>query len=358
MSNLTYLYTDFKVSPWLDNLSRDMIQSGTLKELVEKGVRGVTSNPSIFEAAFSGSSYDEALAKSRSSGLTTEQSYWSLAIEDIQHACDILSPVYASSAREDGYVSLEVSPDLAHDADATILAAEDLWHKVNRQNLMIKIPATEECIPAISVCISKGINVNVTLIFSLHRYLKVVAAYMSGLEMLADPSRVHSVASFFISRVDSAVDERLRSIGRDDLRGQAAVAQARVAHGIFLESFNPLAERWERLAQKGALPQRPLWASTSTKDPAYPDLKYVSGLLAKHSVNTMPDATIAAILDHGVFSHHDTVTSETIEEAHEVIAHIEAAGVSMADVSKELEDQGVEKFKAAFHSMLTALDKK
>lgn len=359
MTNLQTFFHDFKVSPWLDNISRDLINSGRLAELRDLGVRGVTSNPSIFENAFkSGTSYDSALNDARSRGLSTQDAYWEMAISDIQTACDIMFPVYESSNREDGYVSLEVSPELAHDCDATVLQAEQLWSRVNRPNLMVKIPATEDSLPAISICIAKGMNINVTLIFSLPRYLKVIAAYMAGIEQLDDPSIVRSVASFFISRVDSDVDNRLKALNREDMKGQAAVAQARVAYGIFLEAFNPLAERWEKLAAKGAAVQRPLWASTSTKDPSYPDLKYVSGLLSAHSVNTLPDATIDAILDHGVFDYTQSISIETIEESHEVITHLETAGVNMAEVAKELEDQGVEKFQAAFQSMLIALDKK
>lgn len=353
MSNLHTLNNKFGVSPWLDNLSRDILVSGELQMLVDKGICGVTSNPSIFEKSFSdGTHYSEPFKKLTQSGMKIEDAYWQLAIEDIQQACDILSGVYHDSGGNDGFVSLEVSPENARDAKATVAQAQDLWSRVNRPNLMIKIPATEECIPAISQTIALGINVNVTLIFSLHRYLQVITAYMDGLEKLGDPSRVRSVASFFVSRVDSEVDERLKD---SRFQGIAAVAQARAAYGIFLESFNENAIRWSELTKKGAVHQRPLWASTSTKNPSFSDLKYVNGLLTNNSVNTLPNSTIEAILDHAQFDKEQQLSAELIEQAHEDLAKLHIQGIDMKDVSAKLENEGVEKFQTAFKNMLVAL---
>jgi transaldolase len=355
MSNIHTLYSSFGVSPWLDNLSRELIESGKLRNLVEQGIRGVTSNPSIFEKAFAeGIHYKEPLAVLKSQGKTTEEAYWTLAIEDIQHACDTLRSVYDDSSKDDGYVSLEVTPEFAQDAQATILQAKDLWARVDRPNLMIKIPATEACLPAITEVIASGINVNVTLIFSLHRYLQVINAYILGLERLSDPSLVRSVGSFFVSRVDSDIDPRLTD--HAGLKGLAAVAQARAAYGIFLESFSPHAERWAKLEARGGRPQKALWASTSTKDPSYPDLKYVDGLLAKDSVNTMPDATLNAILEHAEFDSKHELNAEEIELAHEQLAELLYAGIHMQVVSDKLEKEGIEKFQLAFRAMLAALD--
>jgi transaldolase len=353
MTNLHTLYNNFSVSPWLDNLSRELIISGELQTLVDKGIRGLTSNPSIFEKAFSdGIYYAEPLKLLTDSGKSIEEAYWELAIKDIQDACDILTPVFRESDGNDGFVSLEVSPELAHDCSATVTQAKDLWARVNRPNLMIKIPATPECVPAISEVLAAGINVNVTLIFSLHRYLQVIAAYFDGLERLSDPSRVRSVASFFISRVDTEVDPGLEKL-QD--HGVAAVAQARAAYGIFLQSFNVNAERWSALEVRGAVAQRPLWASTSTKDPSFPDLKYVDGLLAHSTVNTLPNATVEAILDHAKLDDKLPLSAEDIENAHEDLAKLKVSGVDMRTVSEKLEKEGVEKFQQAFKNMLAAL---
>ena len=355
MSNLHVLHDKFGVSPWLDNLSRNLIISGELKKFVDLGIRGVTSNPSIFEKAFKDSTeYIVPIASLKAQGKSSEQIYWQLAVEDIQHSCDLLAQVYKDSGHDDGYVSLEVSPDHARDAAATTKQAKELWKKVNRPNLMIKIPATEECLPAITEVIAAGINVNVTLIFSLHRYLQVINAFISGLERLSDPSVVRSVASFFVSRVDSDIDPRLTAeLGA--LKGVAATAQARAAYGIFLESFNPHAERWSALEARGAKAQRALWASTSTKDPGYPDLKYVDGLLAKDSVNTLPGTTVDAILDHAQFDTQHSLNAEDIELAHEQLAELLSSGINMQEVSNKLEKEGLEKFSEAFRSMLNSI---
>ena len=353
MSNLHVLYDKFEVSPWLDNLSRELITTGKLQSYIDQGVRGLTSNPSIFEKAFASGDYKEPLEVLLSQGKSKEEAYWQLAVEDIQSACDLLKPVFEASGHDDGYVSLEVTPELAFDAGKTVSQAKDLWARVDRPNLMIKIPATEACLPAITEVLASGINVNVTLIFSLHRYLQVINAFVSGVEKLEDPSLVRSVASFFVSRVDTEVDERVKD---PRLNGLAAVAQAKAAYGIFLESFSPYAERWSALEKRGAKAQRVLWASTSTKNPLYPDLKYVEGLLTKNSVNTLPDATIDAILDHAKFEEAQSISSADIEEAHDQLALLQANGINMVEVSAKLEKEGVEKFQEAFRNMLTALN--
>ena len=354
MTNLHTLHNTFGVSPWLDNLSRDMIQDGTLQNYINQGIRGVTSNPSIFEKAFrDGQLYKEPYQSLKTHGLSTEEAYWELAIEDIQNTCDHMLPVFTESNGNDGFVSLEVSPEFAHDRTATTNQARELWQRVGRRNLMIKIPATMECLGSITDVIASGINVNVTLIFSLHRYLQVINAYMGGLEKLGDPSSVRSVASFFISRVDSEIDPRLNE--HTELQGLAAIAQARAAYGIFLESFNSNAERWSSLEMRGAKPQRTLWASTSTKNPAYPDLKYVDGLLTNNSVNTLPDATIAAILDHADFESKTGLQPTDIESAHETLNTLTNASIDLQGVANKLESEGVSKFQEAFQNMLSAL---
>lgn len=354
MTHLQDMYESFGVSPWLDTVSRELIRSGELKAYVDKGIRGVTSNPSIFEKAFQkGSLYEEPLRALRVTGMTTEEAYWELAIEDIREACHILKPVYDESGGNDGFVSLEVSPHFAYDAAASLKQAKELWQRVNQPNLMIKIPATKECLPVITDVLKAGINVNVTLIFSLHRYLQVINAYMQALEEMADPKSVRSVASFFVSRVDTLIDPDLKN---QSLRGKAAVAQALSAYGIFLESFNEHAERWSKLRARGASAQRPLWASTSTKNPDYPDLKYVNSLLSRDSVNTLPDVTVSAILDHAQFHKNQTVDSGSIEQAHADLTELALNGVDMNNVALALEKEGVQKFQDAFTNMLHALE--
>lgn len=353
MTNLGTLHSDFGVSPWLDNLSREIIQNGRLDEYISQGIRGITSNPSIFEKAFQSGFYNEAINILKHQSKSNEDIYWQLAIEDIRSACDKLLPVYESSNHIDGFVSLEVSPALARDGNATTEQALDLAVRVARPNLMIKIPATEECLPSIAEVLANGIHVNVTLIFSLHRYLQVINAYMSGLEKSANPSAIRSVASFFVSRVDSAVDPLLAP--DSPLKGTAAVAQAQAAYGIYLQSFNENAERWQALTQRGAIPQRALWASTSTKDSSFPDLKYVNGLLARNSVNTLPDITIDAILDHADFLQQRSLNAEDIEIAHESLEALASAGINMQEISSQLEKEGVQKFQDAFSSMLDSI---
>lgn len=344
-------------SLWYDNIQRRLLENGELETLIERGdIRGVTSNPAIFHNAIAKSNdYDSALIPLAWSGWDAEKIFWQLAVEDIQQACDLFATLYGTSKGGDGYVSLEVSPYLAHDTKKTILQAEALWRRVNRPNLMIKIPATPEGIPAIRQAIAKGINVNVTLIFSLARYSEVIEAYLSGLEERVrtgqSVEQVASVASFFISRVDTKVDALLR---KDlHLRGQAAIANARLAYAAFLETFS--GERWEALRLKGAQFQRPLWASTSTKNPNYPDTLYVDALIGAHTVNTVPPHTLEAYRAHGLASESILQDKKGILE---VIDRLEAAGISIGKVTQELEDEGVQAFADAFTALLEAIQER
>jgi transaldolase len=355
MDRLKDLYAGYNQSPWLDNLKRGYITSGELARLRDGGVRGLTSNPSIFQKAIQGSpDYDEQFrALAKDNGPIVDD-YWALVTRDIIGALDVFAPLYDSSLANDGYVSVEVAPDLAHDTKGTIEAARHLWSSINRPNLMVKIPATAEGIPAIRTAISEGINVNVTLIFSLERYGEVMEAYISGLEAnKGSIGRIASVASFFISRVDTEVDRRLDEIGTPAalaLRGEAAVAQARLAYRSFRETFS--GPRWEELVARGARVQRPLWASTSTKNPAFKDTLYVDELIAPDTVNTLPDNTLAAFADHGTLGF--TAISR---RAHtdDVWAGLARVGVSMSDVSTKLEAEGVTAFVKSFDELLAAL---
>ncbi len=359
MTRLHDLYAIQGQSPWIDNVSRPSILEGGLQKLVDDGIRGVTSNPTIFQRAMTGSSaYDEEFS-SLIDRVSVEQAFWDMAIDDIKAACGILRPVFDASKGIDGFVSLEVSPVLANDTDATIAAARDLHQRIQLPNLFVKIPATEEGVPAIRQMIAEGRNINVTLIFSLPRYDEVIEAYLSGLETLASSGGelggVHSVASFFVSRVDTEVDRRLEAGGHhdSDLLGRAAVAQAQLAYEQFEQRFS--GPRWEALAAKGAHVQRPLWASTSTKNPAYPDLLYVDNLIGPHTVNTMPDGTVAAFLDHGT-------VARTIDTDYDgARAHIDAlsqVGVDLADVTRVLEEEGVAAFTKSYDELLQALHDK
>jgi transaldolase len=359
MTRLHDLYAIQGQSPWIDNVSRPSILEGGLQKLVDDGIRGVTSNPTIFQKAMTGSdAYDEEFS-SLIDRVSVEQAFWDMAIDDIKAACGILRPVFDASKGIDGFVSLEVSPVLANDTDATIAAARDLHQRIQLPNLFVKIPATEEGVPAIRQMIAEGRNINVTLIFSLPRYDEVIEAYLSGLESLASSGGelggVHSVASFFVSRVDTEVDRRLEAGGHhdSDLLGHAAVAQAQLAYEQFEHRFS--GPRWEALAAKGAHVQRPLWASTSTKNPAYPDLLYVDNLIGPHTVNTMPDATVAAFLDHGT-------VARTIDTDYDAArAHIDAlsqVGVDLADVTRVLEEEGVASFTKSYDELLQALHDK
>jgi transaldolase len=359
MTKLHDLYDQQGQSPWIDNLNRPSIQGGGLQALVDSGIRGVTSNPTIFEKAMTGSdAYDEQFAHLVGQG-SVDAAFWEMAIEDVTNACAILRPVYDASGGTDGFVSLEVSPALATDTEGTIKAAREFHERISLPNLMVKIPATAEGVPAIQTMISDGKNINVTLIFSIARYDAVIEAYLSGLEKLdaggGDVSEVHSVASFFVSRVDTEVDRRLAAIGSAaaGLEGKAAVAQARRAYALFEERFS--GPRWEALAAKGAHPQRPLWASTSTKNKAYPDLLYVDGLIGPNTVDTMPDATVEAFSDHGTVAR--TVDVD-VEGAQAALDRLAAVGIDMADVAQVLENEGVANFFKSFDELLQSLTDK
>ncbi|MCR4511892.1 transaldolase [Aeromicrobium sp. 50.2.37] len=344
--------SDAGVSIWLDDLSRERIESGNLAELIrDQNVVGVTTNPTIFASALSkGEKYAEQVKELKAAGADVDEAVFEITTTDVQQACDIFTGVYDATNGVDGRVSIEVEPGLARDSDATVAMARKLWDRVDRPNTLIKIPATVEGLPAIAKTIGQGISVNVTLIFSLERYRGVMDAYLEGLETAAaegrDLSAIHSVASFFISRVDSEVDKQLGE--GHELRGKAALANARLAYEAYEEVFG--SERFAALRAKGANPQRPLWASTGVKDPALPDTLYVSELVVDGTVNTMPEKTLQAFSDHGEVSG-DTVHG-TYDDSRAVIAALEEAGVSYDQVVKVLEDEGLEKFDASWAELL------
>lgn len=350
-------------SVWYDNLRRAMLDSGELAELIADGVTGVTSNPSIFEKAIGGSAdYDSAIAGSTASETAedaddAEAVYESLAIADIRRTADLLAPIYERTDGLDGYVSFEVSPRLAHDTDGTVAAAHRLFDAIGRSNVMIKVPATEAGMPAIAQLIASGVNINITLLFSLASYEAVVEAYLGGLERLiengGDPAGVASVASFFVSRVDVAVDEALASTDDDDLAGTIAIANAKLAYARFRELFS--GERWAALEHRGARPQRLLWASTGTKDPAYPDTLYVDALIGSPTVDTVPPATLEAFRDHGTVAP----TLDTgLAEARERLERLAALGIDLDDITDRLLVEAVEKFEDSFDALLAAVDEK
>ena len=356
MSERLKALADAGVSIWLDDLSRERIETGNLAELVEqKSVVGVTTNPTIFAGAIAdGERYDQQVRELVAEGKDVDEVIFELTTEDVRNACDVLAPV-AERTADDGRVSIEVEPDLAHDTDATIASAKALWAAVDRPNALIKIPATAAGLPAITAVIAEGISVNVTLIFSVERYQAVMDAYLEGLEKAKaaghDLSTIRSVASFFVSRVDSEVDSRLEKIGTDEalaLRGRAAVANARVAYGAFEGML--ASERWQQLAEAGARPQRPLWASTGVKNPDYPDTLYVTDLVVAGTVNTMPEKTLEAVADHGELQG-DQVSGRA-REAQEVLDAIVAAGVDWAEVLEVLESEGVSKFEASWDELV------
>ncbi|MCL4863585.1 MAG: transaldolase [Caldilineaceae bacterium] len=349
-------------SIWLDYIERGMVHAGELQQLVDEGLTGVTSNPTIFQQAITKSSaYQADLRRLVADGYETKHVFEALAVADIQAAADVLRPVYEATSRHDGYVSIEVAPDLAYDADATIAEARRLFTSVNRPNVMIKVPATKAGLAAIRQLISEGININVTLIFGLDRYEAVKEAYLQGLEARLDAGEpldhIASVASFFVSRVDTNVDGKLEKLAAKNglqpktLLGKAAVANAKLAYAQFQAKF--AGPRWARMADAGAQLQRPLWASTSTKNPDYPDLLYVDPLIGPHTVNTMPLNTLDAFRDHGVIAQ--TVT-QGVEDAQAVFAQLEGFGISMARVADELEVDGVKKFADSYHDLLAAID--
>ena len=361
MTKLHRLHAEHGQSPWLDNINRRYLRDGTLARLVADGIRGVTANPTIFAKAIGGSAdYDEQLASSIAAGGSVEDAYWDLVVTDINDALDVLRPVFDASGGADGFVSVEVAPELADDAPATIAAARHLHTRIDAPNLLVKIPATAEGVVAIEAMIAEGRNINVTLIFSLTRYTEVVEAYLSGLETFVaaggDPSTVHSVASFFVSRVDSEVDPRLEAVGGVDalgLRGRAGVAQAKLAYRLFCDRF--AGARWDRLSVLGAHRQRPLWASTSTKNPAYPDTLYVDSLIGPDTVTTLPEDTIDHYEDHGTLAR--TVDVD-VDEADETMRRLDALGIDMEAVGVTLEHQGVAAFHKSFQQVLGDLEAK
>jgi transaldolase len=329
--------------------------------MVDAGIRGVTANPTIFARAIEGSAeYDEEFRTLIDAGHTVTDAYWDLVIADVEHACRVLRPTFVASSGVDGFVSIEVAPELAHDTAATIAAARELHRRIALPNLFVKIPASGAGIPAIRAMTAEGRSINVTLIFSLTRYAEVIDAYLGGLETLAnaggDLSRVRSVASFFVSRVDSEVDRRLdatRADGTNDLRGLAGVAQAKLAYELFRERFS--GERWKELAALGARLQRPLWASTSAKNPMYRDTVYVENLIGPDTVNTLPEATIAAFEDHGVLAR--TIDTD-VDAAHAAMQRLGEVGVDMDDVGRTLEHEGIASFHESFQHVLVSLEAK
>jgi len=344
-------------SVWVDFLSRDSIRGGHLQELIDTcSVVGATSNPTIFEKAMSaGTAYDEQLRELAAAGADDAETFWALAQQDIGEACDLFRGVWESTGHRDGYVSLEVDPRLAYDTLETFSEAIRLHAEVDRPNLMVKIPATRPGLAAIEDVIAKGHSINVTLIFSLARYAEVAESYIRGLERLVaeggDPSKVASVASFFVSRIDTEADRRIdEASGPPGLRGKLAIANARLAYEHYLETF--AGPRWEYLAGKGAVPQRVLWASTSTKNPDYADIVYVEELIGADTVNTMPEETILAYQDHG--SPEPRLTTG-VDEARQLLADLAAAGVDYDDVTETLEREGVEKFSGSFDELLSSL---
>jgi transaldolase len=359
---LDRLNSEFGQSAWLDNLKRGYITSGRLAELRALGVRGLTSNPSIFQAAIQGShDYDEQFDQLAVTGANATSAYWAAVQSDIDAACKIFRPVFDKSKGADGFVSVEVDPRHADDTHATVEQGCQLASVLDHPNVMIKIPATSAGIPAIQTMTAAGHNINVTLIFGIDRYTEVIEAYISGLEQLAarssaELSSVSSVASFFISRVDNEVDNRLKEIATDQatgLLGSAAIAQAKVAYRIFTAAF--AGPRWAELERRGARPQRPLWASTSTKNRDYLDTRYVDELIGANTVNTLPEATLAAFLDHGKLA---TSITNGVEKAERTLIELSDVGVDLTDVAETLEAAGVASFQASFASVLVTVEER
>ncbi len=345
-------------SIWYDNIRRGILASGEFAQLLEEGILGVTSNPTILEKAIVQSNdYDTAMQTLAGQGLSAQEIYEALALEDIGRAADMLRPAYERTNGLDGYVSLEVSPLLAHDTRDTIAEARRLFSTLNRPNVMIKVPATPAGIPAIEALIGEGRNINVTLIFSLHQYEAVTEAYLAGLEQYAGQGgnlgQVASVASFFVSRVDTKIDKALADRGNTALQGKAAIANSKIVYARFKEIFS--GARWEALAARGARVQRPLWASTSTKNPAYPDTLYVDALIGAHTVNTVPPQTVSAILDHARVA----LTLESgVDEARAQLAALAPLGIDLGAVTQQLQDEGVASFASAFESLIGSIEAK
>ena len=349
-------------SPWLDFITRDLLTSGELQRMIEQdGLRGMTTNPTIFEKAVSESdTYDADIRELAEQGNAPAKIFEAIAVADVQKACDIFRPVFDSTHGSDGYVSLEVAPEFAYDADATVREARRLWGSVNRTNAMIKIPGTAEGLAAIEKCVGLGINVNVTLLFAVERYERVIQAYFAGLQQRLVRNmpldRLASVASFFVSRVDGKIDPLLDKIGTDEaqaLRGTIAIANAQAAYERFEHAFR--GSDWRVLARKGARPQRPLWASTSTKDPRYQDVHYVEPLVAQNTVNTLPPDTLAAYRDHG---DPQIRIPAQIPEARERLEKLQGLGIDLAAITEGLEKEGVAKFAASFTALLNVVDAK
>ncbi len=356
---LKRLFSEYGQSPWLDNLKRSYITSGELDRVCANGIRGLTSNPTIFQKAIQGSDeYTEQFKSLISSGTSPLESYWALVLQDIHGALDVFAPLYESSGGVDGFVSVEVDPSLADKGEQTLVAARQLDERVNRDNVMIKIPATAEGIPAIRAMIGEGRNVNVTLIFSLERYQEVMNAYIQGLELLAVSAprkvgRVASVASFFISRVDTEIDRLLEHNGVDEaiaLCGTAAVNQAKLAYQMFEKAFS--GKRWNDLLKHGARVQRPLWASTSTKNSKYPDTLYVDSLIGPNTVNTLPDSTVDAFSSRGSL---DLTITKDVDRANAQWLQLKKFGVNVADVATRLEREGVKSFQNSFDELISVL---
>ena len=343
---------------WFDYIQRSLISSGELQDLIDQGVRGVTSNPTIFEKAIAGShDYDDALRRLAKNGKSTQEIYEELVLRDILLTADLFLPVYVSTRGLDGFVSLEVNPKLAYDTDRTVEEGKRLFKALGKPNVMIKVPATDAGIPAVEELIASGVNVNVTLLFSISQYVKAAQAYLSGLEKHlsfgGDISKIASVASFFVSRVDTSVDGELEKLGNKDLLGMAAIANAKIAYGRFKEIFS--GKRWEGLAGNGAHVQRVLWASTGTKNPRYSDTLYVDKLIGPHTVNTLPPATLGMFLDHGQISP----SLETgLQHAKEQIDQLTRLGLSLDAITKKLEEDGVRSFASSFESLMNSIDAK
>lgn len=350
------------VSVWLDSLSRDMLHSGFLQEWVDKGMRGQTSNPTIFQGAIRGSkTYDDDIRKLSKAGLSPEDICWELMVADVQGACDKFLPLYKESGGKDGFVSLELDPTKARDSEGSIAQGKMLWPKVDRANLMLKVPATAEGLPVIRALVEEGFNVNVTLLFAVERYDEVMTAHMEALEARAKAGKpidkIATVASFFVSRVDSEVEKRLEKLSLSDdqkkaLLGHVAVANARAAYAQFEKRV--ASERWQKLAAQGAQIMRPLWASTGTKNKAYADTLYVDELIGPHCVNTMPEATLTAVMDHGKTA--PTLTAEHLKGAEKTLATLKEAGVDLGDVTlNTLEKEGVDKFAESYKDLVETI---
>jgi transaldolase len=345
-------------APWVDELSREDIKSGELERMIEDGIVGVTSNPAIFQKAIANSDlYDEQLQELARREDDPKEIFWEIARTDVQDACDIFMPVYERTGGEDGFISLEVQPDIAYDAQATIDEASRLHEMVDRPNLFVKIPATLQGLVAIEEMIARGRSINVTLIFSLERYREVARAYIRGIRRLAesggDPSGVRSVASFFVSRIDTEADKRLEELGADDLEGKLAIANAKLAYQIYKEVFG--GSRWRTLAERGANAQRLLWASTSTKNPDYSDVMYPENLVGPETVDTMPKSTIEAVKDHAEIL---PTLEEGVEEAKNLFKRLREVGLDYEDVTDVLETEGIQKFADPFHELLEEIKNK